>query len=408
MKKPLTVFFAIIFLFVSSGSALTWPEIVGQAAKQSNDIIAAKKQLEAYRWSYYKSYSPILPQISASASGGNSRSSSGESTSYAYGLSLSQTLFDGFSNVYGIKSAALTMDYYQANLQKTESDYYTQLRQAFVDLAVAQQNVKLREQIKESRANNARMIKLFYESGKEDEGNYRRTEAQLADAAANVVASQRDLELARLKLSQLFGAKVASAEGKFAPSETAMLIDFDALLVNSPNYLMAKDQLELKVIAQQETISEFLPTVSLQGSIRNSGSNWPPASSSQSLTVNASLPIFPGGSNFADRAMNGLLLEKARQDFDKAQKDTLYTIKSAYESYRNALDALSVQQAYVDSSAERAKIAQLKYLNGLTSYNDWDIIQNEYVADQISLLSQQRATLRAEASWYNSYGGYIQ
>ena len=386
--------------------ALTWQEALSQAANKSNEIQGARKQLEAYQWTYYKSYSNFLPQVSAGLSQGESTGGSGTSTSYSYGLNATQSLFKGLSNYYNLRSAAVNYDYYRANLQNTEADAYYQLRLAFIDLYVAQQNVAVRERILKSRAENERMIKLFYDSGTEDKGNYLRTQAQLNEAEYNVASAKRSLELARLKLAQLLDSSITSAEG--SPAVVAVLLpDLDSLIDKSPVYLLAKYQLESADINQQKTLSGFLPSVSLNGSYQKSGSDWPPASSSKSWSLSISLPLFPGGSNFIDRVIYGLQLEKAREDFAKNQKDLYYTIKEAYESLKDAIEAYSVQKTYLAASSERAKIAQSKYLNGLISYNDWDLIQNEYINNQNTLLNYNKNALVAEASWYKSYGGYI-
>lgn len=263
--------------------AATWQDVLAQAAARNNEIKSAQKQLEAYQWLYYKSYSEVLPQISANLSGGNTVNSLGNSTSYSYGLSASQALFKGFSNYFNVRTAAVNYDFYRANLVNIEADYYNQVRLTFIDLYLAQQNLAVRKTIKQSRDNNARMIKLFYESGKEDKGNYLRTVAQAADADQGVSSALRQLELARLKLSQLVNETVASIEGEPAVGQYG-LPDIGGLVKNSPAFIMAKDQLELASIAQQNTLGEFLPTVILTGAYQKSGSDWPPTSASKALS----------------------------------------------------------------------------------------------------------------------------
>ena len=398
----------VVFLLLISTevSALTWQDVVAQAAQKSNEIKSARKQLDAYQWSYYKSYSNFLPQVSANASTGNSSGASGSSTSYSYGLNANLSIFSGLSNYFNLRSAAVNYDYYRANLQNSEADAYYQLRQAFIDLLIAQQNVAVREKIEQARADNARMIKLFYDSGTEDKGNYLLTQAQLADAENNIVSAKRQLELAQVKLAQLIDGQAASAEG--APAAAAPpLPDIDALAKNTPGLLMASAQLELASINQQSTLSEFLPSVSLNGSYQKNGSSWPPDATSKSVSLNISLPLFPGGSNLADRVIYGLQLEKAREDFAKSQKDQYYAVKQAYENLNNAIDNYAVQKQYLNASAEQAKITQVKYLNGLTTYYEWNQIQNTYISNQIGLLNANQNALYAEANWYKSYGGYI-
>jgi len=406
MKKSLLLASALLIACSINVGALTWPEALSLASQKSNQIKSARKQLDAYQWSYYKAYSNFLPQVSANASEGESFNASGSSKSYSYGLSASQSIFKGLSNYFNLRSAAVNYDYYRANLKNTEAEAYYALRQAFVELLIAQQNVAVREKIRQSRADNARMIKLLYGSGKEDKGNYLRTQAQLADAEFNIASAQRQLSLARLKLAQLLDTDMTSAEGD-PQVAAADLPDFDSLTRQSPSFLMAKYQLELADLNHQDTWSEFLPSISLNASYQKSGSDWPPATSSKSWSLSLSLPIFPGGSNFADRLIYGLQLEKAREDFAKNQKDIYYSVKDAYESLKDAIDGYSAQNKYLEASAERSKIAQVKYLNGLTTYYEWDQIQNEYINNQIGRLNANRNALLAEASFYKSYGGYI-
>ncbi|MBI5078436.1 TolC family protein [Candidatus Saganbacteria bacterium] len=404
------IFFIVIFaqLLRLSAGGITWQEVLSQAADRSNEIKSARKQLDAYRWTYYKAYSNFLPQLSANFSAGEaSGSSSGVSNSVAWGISATQYLFKGLGNYNNLRSAGVNYDLYRANLQNTEADFYYNARLAFIDLYLARQNVSVRKKIRQYRADNTRMIKLFYDSGTEDKGNYLRTKAQLAEAEYNVVSAGRRLELARLKLAQLIVGDAASAEGEMKAAAVVSLPDIDVLTKSSPAYLMAKDQLELAAIAEQNTLSEFLPSVSLNGSYQKSGSAWPPSSLGKSLSLNVSLPIFPGGANFADRAIAGFQLDKAREDFAKNQKDIYFGIKEAYSNLNDAIGAYAVQKDYLNASRERARIAQAKYLSGLITYDEWDRLQNEYISNQSNLLNSEKSALAAEAGWHKAYGGYI-
>lgn len=397
----------LILMFFLTGQAmgLTWREALELAPRNSNEIKSAKKQLEVAQWTYYKSYSGFLPQVSASMSTGQSENSSGQSTSYSYGINVSQALFKGLSNYYNLSSAGTSLKYYQASLQNNEADYYYQLRQAYLNLYLSQQNLTMLKQIRESRSENARMIKLLYDSGKEDNGNYLRTQAQLKDADYNVASAGRQLELARLKLAQVLNTDAASVESvALSAIETP---DYDALLKAAPAYRMAKGQLELASIQQQSTISEFLPSVSLQGSYSKSGSSWPPDATNKSLSLSLSYSLFPGGSNLADRVITNAQYDKAKEDYASTEKDLLYTLKQNYLQLQDAVENQKIQQEYLAASTERSRIAQVKYLNGLISYTEWDQIQNEYISAQGSLLNANKSALLAEANWFKSFGGWI-
>lgn len=408
-KMAKNVLIALLLFLSLAGNAfsMTWEAAMTQAGENSNSIKSAQKQLEAYRWSYYRSYSNFLPQVSASLSMGESAGSSGNSYSDSFGLSVRQTLFNGTANYYNVRSAAVNLELYTASLQNTMADFYSQVRQGFVDLAIAQNNWEVQKKIRSSRQTNLKMIQLLYDGGREDKGNYLRTKSQLASADFNVAAAMRQLELAQLKLSQLIGTAVTTAEGELSTVTVEGLPDFEDLLEKAPANIVARSQLELADISQKESLSGFLPTVSLSGSYQKSGSSWPPDNTSKSLSLSVSLPIFPGGSNIADRMIAGFQLDKAREDFAKSRKDLYYSIRQAYNSLKDAIEAYNVQKTALDASAERARIAQTSYINGLISYIDWDTIQNDYINNQNSLLNYQRNMLVAESNWYKSYGRWV-
>jgi outer membrane protein TolC len=399
--------FAILMLlvFATATSAITWDEAVSKA-DNSNQIQSAKKQADASRWSYYRSLSGYLPQISANAGSSTNYSSSGESTNYSYGISATQPIFKGFATTFAMQSAYAQSQYDQANLNFQKADYYYQLRAAFVDVAVAQQNLEVQKKILAIREDNSRMIKLLYENGKEDQGNYLKTKAQVDEAQYQSAAAKRDWDLAKFRLGQLIDADVDGAQIVWDATLEAS-VDINQLKEIAPSHQMYKYQLEMAELNKKATVSEFLPSVSLSGNLSNSGTEWPPTNTNKSLSLNFSLPLFNGGSTLSDYAIYSYRLDKAREDFTKNGKDLVYGLKSAYDDLKDALQALTVQKEYLSASTERAKIAQVKYLNGLASYNDWDIIQNEYISYQRNINNYNRSAMLAEANFKKLYGGWI-
>ena len=387
-----------VLMLTGSASALTWPEALKLAKQNNPELESARKQTESAQWSLYRSYSSFLPQLSANASTATNSSS--------YGLSLSQTLFSGLDNYYSAQSARASYDYYQAALQKAEADVYYQLRQAFVDLALANENVTLYKEILDRRQNNSDLIGLRYDSGREDKGALLRTQADQADAAASVTAAERSQALATLKLAQLISAEVDKAEGDLVANRVAAP-DYGKLLSAAPANMMNLKQLEKSELSLRQTIGEFLPSVSLSGSYRKSGTGWPPQNDSNSWSLSLSYSLFPGGANIADRVIYAVQYDKAKQDFLNASNELRYNLQSAYQSLLDALESEKTAKLSLDAASLRAEIARTKYINGLTSYDEWDRIENDYISAQRNLLLRKKSALYAEAAWFNSFGGYI-
>lgn len=404
MKRSLLALILLI-LFASNVYSATWDEVLTLARKNSNEIKSAQKQVESSKWSYFKSYTNFLPQLSASAAQTRTDSST-ISSSHSYGLSASIPLFRGFSNYFNVQSSYLEYIIDEANLRKTESDYLYNVRLAFITLFTAQENIEVQKKILAERTQNEKLIKLMYDSGREDKGNYLKTEAQVKEATYNLVAAKRDLELARFNISELLNFEITSVESDYTISDIKG-IDLQALASYSPSYLMSKYTLDLADLQKKSTVSEFLPNITLSGSTSKSDSVWPPQNSSNSVSLSMSYPFFPGGANIADYAINSANLDKAKEDFKKAWKDLTFRIKNAFFNLLNAIDSYSVQKTFLAASTERARISQAQYMNGLITYDEWDRIQNEFIGYQRSELTSRRTAQNAEAALYNSYGGYV-
>ena len=405
MKRFFTVAIAVLLL-AGTSFAITWQETLDKAATSVNQIQSAKKQADASRWSYYRSLGSYLPQVTLSANSGVNYYPSGDANSYSYGISATQPLFRGFATTINMQNAFAQSQYDQASLKNEEAASYYQLRSAFIDVLVAQKNIDVQQKILAMRQENARMIKLLYDGGKEDQGNQMLTAAQVKEAEFQLESANRALDLAKFNLSQMIDTTVVTVEGELASSFEAA-VDLNKLSEQSPSYTMSKYQLEMAELNKKAVISEFLPSVSLSGNLSNSGSDWPPQNTNKSISLNFSMPLFTGGTNMADYAIMSARLDKAREDFVKAEKDQLYALNSAYADYRDAIDNLAIQQRYLAASEERAKITQVKYLNGLASYNDWNSIQNEYITNQRNINNFAKTAMLAEANFKKAYGGWI-
>jgi outer membrane protein TolC len=52
----------------------------------------------------------------------------------------------------------------------------------------------------------------------------------------------------------------------------------------------------------------------------------------------------------------------------------------------------------------RAEIARSKYNNGLTTFDDWDLIESDLINRQRAVLSSQGNRVVAEAAWEQAQG----
>lgn len=387
---------------------MTWSEALTLSQKNSHELVSAQKEVEASEWTYRKAISAFLPQLSAGASMTESLTptTSASSRTYRYDLSATQYLFKGMEGIYGIRSASANVEYQKANQRSTQASVFYDLRSAFVDVLYTQEEIDLLEKILKQRKENTSLIQLRYESGKEDKGNLMTTQADQAEAEYDLASARRNLKLAKLKLSQLLQANVDKVEEKEGFKKPPA-VDLDKLIDETPSYVIFKKQLQLAELSQKSSISGFLPSLSLRGNYRKSGSDWPPEKEDKSWSMNLSYSFFPGGSNIADRVISGVELDQAREDFDRSVKDLRYSLEQTYEDHIDALEALELTRVSLAASRERAKITTAKYLNGLALYDEWYRIENNHIRAQSGLLNAEKSAMLAEANWHKTYGGYV-
>ena len=407
MKKPLFCLFAVFFICVSA-HAVTWSEVAAMGEKNSHDLIAAQKQLEATEWSFRKSYSTFLPQLSLSANYSESNNSGSDATAKTYsdGISATENLFRGMADIYGVQSAYASLEYQKADFQSSKAAVFYGLRSAYVSLMIAQKNVELLQKILDQTKHNTKLIQLMYDSGREDLGSLMSTKADEASANFDFNSAKRNLDLAWLKLSQLLQQNISGEVEEVIPG-TAEAADLQSLLKGDPDYIKAAKTLEIAELSQKATISEFLPSVSLNGNYSNTGSSWPPDTTNKSWSLNLSYSLFPGGSNIADWAISAANLDSAKENYAQSANDLLYGLKQTYQEYLNALDALDLSRISLAANTEREKITTAGYLNGLYTYDEWSRIEQSYFQAQKGELSAEGSALLAEATWHKSYGGWI-
>jgi outer membrane protein TolC len=406
MKKAIFCLLGLIFVSVSA-HAITWNEVMELGEKNSHDLVAAQKQLESSEWSYRKAYSTFLPQLSLNASYSESTVSTAETTkSYSDGISATENLFQGMADIYGVQSAYANLEFQRADFQGTKASVFFDLRSAYVNLMLAHKNIEVLQKILDQAKHNTKLIQLMYDSGKEDLGSLMSTRADEASANFDLNSAKRNYDLAWLKLSQLLQQNISGEVEEVGPG-TAEAADLRALLKQDPDYVKAAKTLEIAELAQKSTISEFLPSISLNGRYSNTGLQWPPDTNTSSWSLNLSYSFFPGGSNIADWAIGAANLDAAKENYAQAANDLLFGLKQTYQGYLNSLDALQLSRISLAANIEREKITTAGYLNGLYTYDEWSRIEQSYFQSQKGELSAEGSALLAEAAWYKSYGGWI-
>lgn len=313
----------LVFLPVASAEpqdAITWKDCVQEAKKNNPDLISASEKVRQAKADKAIEISGALPDISASTSGKSTKAAStgAIADTYAYSVTGEQLVFDGFKTLYDISSSSKTLKAQEYNHAVTSSDIRLNLRRAFAELLKAQELTSLAKEIAGRRKQNLELVELRYQGGREHKGSLLTAEADLANAEYEVRQAERSITLSQRDLSKEMGLErfnPATVKGEFSVRE-----EYDAKpdiewLADTTPFL--RELIARKEAARSDLRSEqvdFFPTVYVNGSIGKSSSKWPPEDEAWSFGATVSLPIFEGGSRFAD-------ISKARSKLRQLESD---------------------------------------------------------------------------------------
>jgi outer membrane protein TolC len=391
---------------------LTWQECFSATVSNNLDLSIARLKLKEAEAALKSQQSVYYPTVSANASRsisgsrtkGDANWENGEGLSTS--LSAGYTIFNGFGNRARVTQTEAELYAEKANFDQTCSNIQYDLRKAFTDQLYAQELVELMKSIAARRADNARLVELRYEGGREHKDSLMLKQAQLTQALYDVKDAVRSLELTQRRLASLMKLRTFAPftlKGELRADEPPTNVSLNELAGQTPSYHSA--EANIKAAEQGFIISRSVrfPKITASAELKGSGDsdiqteNW-------NAGIAVSLPLFTGGKNSQDIIVAGLKREQSRLDAEKTMLDLMDSLQAMLNAYRSSYDAMSVQKELLQAAEERATVSRARYEQGLSSFQDWDTIETQLISAQRSWLSSRRAADQAEAAWQNTMG----
>ena len=427
MKKILTI--ALLSLFSISGvyaqRVLTLEECIEIALQSNLSIKRAKNQAEISKAQYTQSKFNFLPSLSASAShnwfeGLSFDQTSGglvNTTTLSGGGSINAgiTIFDGFSNIYGVQQA--DAQYKAAEEAVNGSIQATQVSivSAFLNLITTRENLKMNEETK-----SILQEQLDREEKRESAGvgnmeqvyNFR---SQIAQQELNIVNLRNSLETSKLTLLQLLLLD-PSEDYEFAgitPEDAELVKELEAYnsvyeksLEYSP--LVRSAELTLEATRKSLQIAKFawMPSLTLGAGY---GTSWSSNLRNQSdgsvldlntqfdnnrrksASLNLNIPLFTQFRNRTQFQTSKIQVLNSQLGLEQAKNDLTNQVQQAYLNLVNAKTTFAAarqSKVSLDQSFDFAKtryengtIDFVTYLQSLTAKNrgDLELIRSKYL-----------------------------
>jgi outer membrane protein TolC len=233
--------------------------------------------------------------------------------------------------------------------------------------------------------------------------------AYLKESALDLKRAQFYLENAKANFVRVLGLPVGmDVDIKGAGPdvvEPGTLPNFLELVTAVPDRVISSAQLKSAEASLKGSRSAFMPTLDLSGTVGSSGPNYfPDEEEHWSVGVSLSWSLFNGGKDyFANKKAftEKLVAENTLRNLDL---DLAFKLRQAFNAFVIAIDDFKVSEAIAEAQAVRAEIGRGKYNNGLSSFDDWDQIENELITRQKNLTEKRRDKAIAEAAWEKTQG----
>jgi outer membrane protein TolC len=413
MKKIIFILFLVVF--ASShliAEKIDWETIVLQTNEKNPSIQTAKLKLENAKQAYNRALSGYMPDISFRANASQGDNDGNFSRNYSYGLNASLSIFSGFNTYNDVKQKSAELKAAQASYDRTVSDAAYEAAAQYINLMWAYETVELSKRILERRIENKDMIKLKYNSGNVDIGSLRRVEADVELSAYDLRKAQRYAQTVSASLLKAIGRKddiiLETGEKLVLNERNIIKPDYNDLIAKIPELLSAQYNIDSYEAQAAKAKSVWWPTVSLTGSLGRSDSEWTPDRDSWDAGISVSYPLFTGAARIADTKTAVNQLKIAQENLKNVSNSLKAGATAYYNSLADAVENISAREHYLSASQQQAEISQRKYVNGLSTYQDWYSIENDYINSQRTLLDAKKSAALEKAKWHNFIGdGFV-
>lgn len=405
--------FGLLSNSVRAQTVLTWQDCVRESKEHQPDLRSVRQQIEQARAAKRITQGTILPQINSTLTQKTSKIEKSVPTeSYSYGATGKQLLFDGFKSFYDIAQKKEDLTAEEFNYAVVCANVRLNLRKAFVKLLKTQELLKIIEDITHRRKQNFDLVQLRYEAGREHKGALLTAQANLAQAQFEMTQAGRSFELSQRELIKEMGQDI---EGPLIVEGTLALLngdrqkpDFVELIKRHPLLKQSAAQSQAAFWSLKSAKADFFPQIYANASVNQSDPRWPPEKNDWSTGVSLTFPIFDGWQRNATVTGSMASFQKAKADEESHYNETLLSLEQAWIDFQNAVDNVTLQQKFLEANQERARIAEAQYSNGLISFDDWTIIEDNLANSRKAFLESQAQALIAEAAWVQAKGGTLE
>ncbi len=404
----------LLLLLTSVGfsSVFTWQDAVRSAQAHNLELKSARETLIQSHYQIDATVGGLLPQLNVSMGASHSKSGSNtQQDGFSLGLNLTQLLYDGQKTQLGYHKAELDFLAASANYAYTSSTKRFDLRNTFISVYKYQKLYKLAKIIAQRREQQYELISLRYDGGVEHKGSVMNAKASLLDAQNDITVNSLQALLAQKKLAVemgLAGTEIPDVPADILPATVDVNVDISSIAQHHPYYEQYVWMCQSRELSLQAAQANQGLSIYANAGLGLNDSQFFPQNNNWSIGLSASYPLWDWGQRQAQTNIAASQLTQTDFTEDNALRTVEINLETAQVNYRAAVNMLVVQKGYLTAAEERSKIAEAQYSTGQLTYDNWMIIENDYISNQRNVVNALANVLTSEAAWIEAKGGTLE
>ncbi|MDO8450981.1 MAG: efflux transporter outer membrane subunit [Rhodoferax sp.] len=403
---------------------LAWQDFIGDASLRelirlalanNRDLRVAVLNIEQVRATYQIRRADQFPTLNLAATGlrqPKTDGSGGIGSAYTAGLAMASWEIDFFGRVASLKESALAQYLATEEARKAaQISLIAAVANAWLSLQTNDELLALTQRTLATRDDSLRLTKLRLDNGAASALDFRQAESLTAAARATLAQQRRLRALDVNALTLLVGqplpdALLTSAGATFREVPTGLPSD---LLQRRPDIRQAEQQLIAANASIGAARAAFFPRISLTASAGSASSElaglFKDGSWGWTLAPQALLPIFDAGRNQANLSSAKVGRDIAVAQYEKAIQTAFREVADALAGRATLGEQLQAQQVQNDAEADRFRLADLRYRNGVASYLELLDAQRSLFGVQQAVAQTRLAYLQNQVVLYKALGG---
>ncbi len=391
---------------VKEGEQLTWRYVVKQAIEHNPDLMAARFGIKSSARSRDIALGGYLPSVTGNLERARARTTSTlMKDNLSWDVSAEEPLFTGFDTTGKLLQAKKTLAASKWAYQETSASVRFQLRSVYVELLRLEKLLDVDRRIEERRKQNAKLVRLRYDAGREHLGSAMRAEAIASQASYEVRQTLRRTESQSILIGREMGGEVTllvQVEGnleQMIPKIVDSKLDYLMLAEATPKVHQLIKTAESHKAAVVSAQSVVWPQATSSADYGYSGVHASNLKDQLALALRVSMPFFNGGKNVA-------AIRKAKADYQaavetarSARDGAISDLADAHAQLVDTSELVEVRKKFLDAARKRSEIVRTEYTTGLVNFQDFDIAEQDLADSEKAYVESLANVLTQEADW---------